>query len=30
VVEQVPLRIASNPHNAAYLETKKSRSGHRL
>ncbi|HEX4738236.1 MAG TPA: GTP cyclohydrolase II [Allosphingosinicella sp.] len=30
VVEQVPLRTASNPHNAAYLETKKSRSGHRL
>lgn len=30
VVEQVPLRITSNPHNAAYLETKKSRSGHRL
>ncbi len=30
VIEQVPLRIASNPHNAAYLETKKSRSGHRL
>ncbi|HEX5185244.1 MAG TPA: GTP cyclohydrolase II [Allosphingosinicella sp.] len=30
VVEQVPLRIAGNKHNAAYLETKKSRSGHRL
>ena len=30
VVEQVPLRIPSNPHNAAYLETKKTRSGHRL
>jgi GTP cyclohydrolase II len=30
VVEQVALRIASNPHNAHYLATKKQRSGHRL
>jgi GTP cyclohydrolase II len=30
VAEQVPLRIASNPHNAAYLDTKKRRSGHHL
>ena len=30
VVEQVPLRVPSNAHNAAYLETKRSRSGHRL
>lgn len=30
VVEQVPLRIASNPHNEQYLTTKKQRSGHRL
>lgn len=30
VVEQVPLRIPGNPHNTAYLETKKRRSGHQL
>jgi GTP cyclohydrolase II len=30
VVERVPLRIADNPHNAAYLATKKRRSGHQL
>ncbi len=30
VVEHVPLRVPSNTHNAAYLGTKKSRSGHRL
>jgi GTP cyclohydrolase II len=30
VIEQVPLRIAGNRHNEAYLETKKRRSGHQL
>ncbi|MDB5694219.1 MAG: hypothetical protein JWO81_3282 [Alphaproteobacteria bacterium] len=30
VVEQVPLRVGSNPHNEAYLATKKTRSGHKL
>jgi GTP cyclohydrolase II len=30
IVEQVPLRIPGNPHNAAYLATKKRRSGHKL
>jgi GTP cyclohydrolase II len=30
VVEQVALRIPANPHNAAYLDTKKRRSGHQL
>ncbi len=30
VVAQVPLRTAANPHNAAYLETKRRRSGHQL
>ena len=30
VVEQIPLRIAANPHNSAYLDTKKHRSGHQL
>jgi GTP cyclohydrolase II len=30
VVERVPLKIAPNPHNSAYLDTKKSRSGHQL
>ncbi|HEY5720785.1 MAG TPA: GTP cyclohydrolase II [Allosphingosinicella sp.] len=30
VAEQVPLRAGENPHNRAYLETKRSRSGHDL
>ena len=30
VVEQVPLQVASNPHNKDYLATKKTRSGHVL
>jgi GTP cyclohydrolase II len=30
VVERLPLKIAANPHNAYYLETKKSRTGHAL
>jgi GTP cyclohydrolase II len=30
VAEQVPLQTESNPHNRAYLETKKARSGHDL
>jgi GTP cyclohydrolase II len=30
VVERVPLRIAANPHNDAYLATKRDRSGHQL
>jgi GTP cyclohydrolase II len=30
VVAQVPLKIAANPHNRAYLDTKKRRSGHQL
>ena len=30
VVEQVPIRIDSNPHNAAYLKTKKEKLGHLL
>jgi GTP cyclohydrolase II len=30
VAEQVPLRTEANPHNRAYLDTKKSRSGHDL
>jgi GTP cyclohydrolase II len=30
VVEQVPLRTDSNPHNLSYLETKRARSGHGL
>lgn len=30
VVEQVPLKIASNRHNSDYLETKRLRSGHQL
>ena len=30
VVERLPLKIAANPHNAHYLETKKSRTGHAL
>lgn len=30
VVEQVPLRIEGNPHNQAYLDAKRLRSGHQL
>lgn len=30
LVEQVPLRSASNPHNAKYLATKKRKMGHKL
>lgn len=30
VVERVPIQIASNPHNAAYLETKARKLGHWL
>jgi GTP cyclohydrolase II len=30
VVERLPLKIALNPHNQAYLDTKKRRSGHQL
>jgi GTP cyclohydrolase II len=30
VSEQVPHRVASNPHNEAYLATKRDRSGHQL
>ena len=28
VAARVPLALASNPHNAAYLATKKERTGH--
>jgi hypothetical protein len=28
VTARVPLALASNPHNAAYLATKKARTGH--
>ncbi len=30
VVEQVPIRVAGNPHNQNYLDTKKKRMGHSL
>lgn len=30
VAERLPLKIAANPHNAHYLETKRDRTGHRL
>jgi GTP cyclohydrolase II len=30
VAEQVPLKSGANPHNRAYLDTKRLRSGHRL
>jgi 3,4-dihydroxy 2-butanone 4-phosphate synthase/GTP cyclohydrolase II len=30
IVEQLPIRSASNPHNARYLETKKRKMGHKL
>jgi 3,4-dihydroxy 2-butanone 4-phosphate synthase/GTP cyclohydrolase II len=30
IVEQLPISLPSNPHNAKYLETKKMRMGHTL
>jgi 3,4-dihydroxy 2-butanone 4-phosphate synthase/GTP cyclohydrolase II len=30
IVEQVPLKSTANPHNERYLETKRTRMGHRL
>ena len=30
VVERLPLKIAANPHNAEYLDTKRDRTGHQL
>jgi 3,4-dihydroxy 2-butanone 4-phosphate synthase/GTP cyclohydrolase II len=30
VVQQIPIRVAANPHNAKYLETKRRRMGHLL
>jgi 3,4-dihydroxy 2-butanone 4-phosphate synthase/GTP cyclohydrolase II len=30
IVEQVPVQIAPNPHNARYLETKRDKMGHLL
>ena len=30
IVEQLPLRLPSNPHNEKYLETKRTRMGHTL
>jgi len=30
IVEQVPIRASTNPHNAKYLATKKTKMGHRL
>ncbi|MEE9434695.1 MAG: GTP cyclohydrolase II [Sphingorhabdus sp.] len=30
VIERLPLKIAANPHNARYLTTKKTRTGHKL
>ncbi len=30
VVERISLKIAANPHNADYLETKRTRTGHKL
>jgi 3,4-dihydroxy 2-butanone 4-phosphate synthase/GTP cyclohydrolase II len=30
IVEQLPISIAPNPHNAKYLETKRVRMGHLL
>ena len=30
VVEQVPLKVAANVHNRAYLDAKRDRSGHQL
>ena len=30
IVEQLPIRVSPNPHNAKYLKTKKDRMGHLL
>ena len=30
IVEQIPVSLPSNPHNARYLETKRVRMGHTL
>lgn len=30
IVEQLPIRLPANPHNARYLDTKRERMGHRL
>jgi 3,4-dihydroxy 2-butanone 4-phosphate synthase/GTP cyclohydrolase II len=30
IVEQVPIKVAPNPHNARYLKTKREKLGHRL
>jgi 3,4-dihydroxy 2-butanone 4-phosphate synthase/GTP cyclohydrolase II len=30
VVEQVPIRVKPNPHNAKYLKTKQQKMGHLL
>jgi len=30
IVEQLPIRVKANPHNAAYLDTKRKRMGHLL
>ena len=30
ILEQLPLKIAANPHNADYLDTKRDRTGHKL
>ena len=30
VLERLPLKIAANPHNAEYLDTKRDRTGHKL
>jgi 3,4-dihydroxy 2-butanone 4-phosphate synthase/GTP cyclohydrolase II len=29
-VEQVPIRVKANPHNARYLKTKREKMGHLL
>jgi len=30
IVEQVPIRVTANPHNARYLKTKRQKMGHLL
>jgi 3,4-dihydroxy 2-butanone 4-phosphate synthase/GTP cyclohydrolase II len=30
MIEQVPIRSEANPHNAKYLETKRTKMGHLL
>ena len=30
IVEQVPISMEANPHNACYLQTKKNKMGHKL